>query len=448
MKSFIRSLPLCGTFLIATGMLAQAAAIVMPEDVFPELKQVLAQAAAQSPRMVASNLALLQADGDLQQARAGLYPSVGGFYSVQQARDKREDLPGQTLQADRTYYSFSLNQPLFHWGERRNNARIGEIRRQIADENYTLAYELLAQEVRTAYLVLALRKQQARHAAFSLTMAENALKVAEERMAKGEIAEGAVFPVRVGAEQARLSLETSEWDFLLAKQNLAVLTGMSEPVDANIPDGIPSLTSSHAAVQAELTRFLAQGEINTPSARNQRRNIQIADLTYRNQKTRLRPKLNFVAAITQDEQSYTLNIAQKYGLQSQYVGLQVNWQIFDGFATRGAIASTLAAKHQAEHAYKQLTETIARDAQRAAKNVELAQRQMTISDWLLSNSKGYLEFRQEEFSRGQIAETDVSAAQAAYNSALASANAARYTYLVRVSEFVHHISAGSVPPKR
>jgi outer membrane protein TolC len=95
-----------------------------------------------------------------------------------------------------------------------------------------------------------------------------------------------------------------------------------------------------------------------------------------------------------------------------------------------------------------LTETIARDAQRAAKNVELAQRQMTISDWLLSNSKGYLEFRQEEFSRGQIAETDVSAAQAAYNSALASANAARYTYLVRVSEFVHHISAGSVPPKR
>jgi outer membrane protein TolC len=446
MKIFIRLLPFCGGLLLTSVVVHSA--IVMPEDLFPELKQVLAQATAQSPRMVASNLALLQADGDLQQARSGLYPSVGGFYSVQQARDKREDLPGRTLEADRTYYSFSINQPLFHWGERRNNARIGEIRRQIADENYGAAYDLLTQEVRTAYLVLALRKQQARHAAFSLTMAENALKVAEQRMAKGEIAEGAIFPVRVGAEQARLALETTEWDLALAKQNFSVLTGLPEPTDASLPDGIPSLTQSYVEVQRELARFLAQDEPNTPSLRNQRRNVQIADLSYQNQKTRLRPKLNFVAAITQDEQSYTLNIAQKYGLQSQYVGLQVNWQIFDGFATRGAIASTLAAKHQAEHAYKQLTETIARDAQRAAKNVELAQRQMAISDWLLSNSKGYLEYRQEDFRRGQASETDVGAAQAAYNSALASANSARYTYLIRVAEFVNHISEGTVPPKR
>lgn len=446
MKFFTRILPICGGLLLAGA--AAHANIVMPEDVFPELKQVLAQATAQSPRMVASNLALLQADGDLKQARAGLYPSIGGNYSVQQARDKREDLPGQTLEADRTYYSFSLNQPLFHWGERRNTARIGEIRRQIADENYASAYDLLTQEVRTAYLVLALRKQQARHAAFSLTTAENALKVAEERLAKGEIAEGVIFPVRVAAEQARLALETVEWNFALAKQDFAVLTGLPEPVDASIPDGIPTLANSHAAVQDELARFLAQDEPNTPSLRNQRRNVQIADLTYKNQRTRLKPKLSFIAALTQDEQSYTLNIAQKYGLQSRYVGLQVSWQIFDGFATRGAIASTLAAKHQAEHAYKQLTESIARDAQRMTKNVELAQRQMAINDWLLDNSKGYLEYRQEDFRRGQASETDVGTAQAAYNSALASANSARYTYLVRVAEFVHHIREGAVVPRK
>lgn len=447
MKVFIRLLPVWGGLFFANLVAATDGAILMPEDVFPELKPLLAQATAQSPRMVASNLALLQADGDLQQARAGLYPTIGGYYSLQQARDKREDLPGQTLETDRTYYSFSINQPLFHWGERRNNARIGEIRRQIADENYGVAYDLLAQEVRTAYLVLALRKQQARHAAFSLKMAENTLKVAETRLAKGEIAEGAVFPARVGAEQARLAVETTEWDLALAKQNFAVLTGLPEPADASIPDGIPGLAARHEAVQRELARFLAQDEPNTPALRNQRRNVEIAELSYRNQKTRLRPKLSFVAAITQDEQSYTLNIAQKYGLQSRYVGLQVNWQLFDGFATRGAVASTLAAKRQAEHAYKQLTETIARDAQRAAKNVELAQRQMAINDWLLGNSQGFLEYRREEFRRGQVSETDVDTAQAAYNSALASANSARYTYLVRLSEFMQLISDGRVPPK-
>lgn len=446
MKIFIRLLPLCGGLLLNSAV-AQSS-ILMPEEVFPELKQVLAEATAQSPRMIASNLALVQADGNLQSAKAGLYPSIGGSYGVYQSRDKREDLPGQTVNTDRITYSLSLSQPLFHWGERRNTARIGEIQRQIADENYGAAYDLLSQEVRVAYLVMALRKQQARHAVFSLGMAENALKVAKQRVDKGEIAEGAIFPARVGAEQARLALETSEWDLALAKQNFSVLTGLPEPTDASLPDGIPSLTQSYAAVQRELARFLSQDEPNTPGLRNQRRNIQAADLTYKNQRTRLRPKLSFIAAITQDEQSYNLNIAQKYGLQSQYFGLQVSWQIFDGFATRGLITSTLAAKHQAEHTYKQLTETVAREAQRAAKNVELAQRQMGISDWLLANSKNYLEYRQEESRRGQASEADVGAAQAAYNTALASANTARYTYLLRMSEFVHQISEGSVPPKR
>lgn len=419
----------------------------MPEDVFPELKPLLAQATAQSPRMLANNLSLMQADGDLVQARSNLYPTIGGFYSVTQTRDKREDLPGQTLDTDRIYYSLSLNQPLFHWGERKNNAQIGKIRHEIAQENYASAYEMLSHEVRLAYMVMALRKQQMEHAVFSLRMAENALKVAETRLAKGEIAEGAVFPARVAAEQGRLTLETTQWQHALDKQNFAVLSGMSEPADSSIPNGIPVLQHCYDAVQRELARFLAQDEPNTPALRNQRRNIQIADLSYKNQRTRLRPKLSFIAAVTQDEQSYSLNIAQKYGLQSRYIGLQVNWQIFDGFATRGAIASTLAAKRQAEHAYKQLTETVARDAQRAAKNVELAQRQMAINDWLLGNSQGFLEYRREEFQRGQVSETDVDAAQAAYNSALASANSARYTYLVRLSEFVQLISDGRVPPK-
>jgi outer membrane protein TolC len=450
MKSYHRILLVCGTLASFPSLLPANDAPVMPEDVFPALRQVLAEVTAQSPRMVASNLALLQADGNLEQERAGLYPSIGGYYSVTQTKDKREDRPGETLDTDRVAYSLSLNQPLFHWGERRNNARMGEIRRQIADENYTSAYQLLAQEVRVAYLQLVLRKLQARHTAFNLVMAESALQVAEARLAKGEIAEGAVFPTRIATEQARLARESADWEFTLTKQNFAVLTGLPEPLDAGIPDEIPGLAQCYAAVQRELGRFLAQDEPNTASARIQRQNIEIAKLSYKNQRTRLKPKLSFIAAITQDEQSYSLNIAQKYGLQSRYVGLSVSWSIFDGFAARGGIASALAAQRQAEHAYKQLTGTIARDAQRSARSVDLAQRQMVISDRLLANALSFLEYRQSDFSRGQASEADVNGAQAAYNHAFNNANGARYSYLMRVAEFVNNISENPtpIPPRR
>jgi len=438
MKSLLRAFILFAPFALASLLSAADERPVLPEDVFPVLRQVMADAAKQSPRMVAANLAQLVADGELKQAKAGLYPTIGGFYTTMQTKDKREDIV-DTLDTEKTYYSFSLNQPIFHWGERRNNARIGEISRQIADENYQEAYRLLAQEIRTAYLVIVLRKVQLANAVYSKTLADQALALAEDRMEKGEISEGAVFQPRIGVEQANLSLETARWDFTVAKQNFATLTGQPELADAQIPTGIPAVPETLDSVDRELARFLAQDEPDTASARIQRRTIVINDLSYRNQRTRLRPKVSFVAGISQDEQSYTTNIAAKYGLQSQYVALQASWTIFDGFASRGGVASALARKRASEHEYKQLTDRLAQAAQRSAKAVALAQKQMNISDRLLENARQFLDFTKADFARGQASEAQVNAAQAGYNQQLSGASAARYTYLVHVTDFVSTI---------
>src|SRR5690606_29072454 len=131
----------------------------------------------------------------------------------------------------------------------------------------------------------------------------------------------------------------------------------------------------------------------------------------------LLPKLNFIVGMSQDEQSYTINNAQKYGVLSKYVGITVNWQIFDWFATRGAVRSALASKRQSEQSYRIAIDNLQRTVQNAARNIELASRQMAISDKLLDNSKVYLDFRQEDFKRGNASEADVNQAQASYYSA-------------------------------
>ncbi len=422
----------------------------MPEDVFPGLRQALEDASRQSPRMVSANLGQLMADADLTQAKAGLYPTIGGYYTASQTRDKREDI-ADTLDTDKTYYSFSLNQPIFHWGERRNNARMGAIRREIAAENYGEAYRLLAQEIRSNYLSMVTSKIQLTNATYSKQLADQAFNLAQERVKKGDISEGAVFQPRIGAEQAQLNLESTEWNFTVAKQNFAILTGLPELRDEQIPDRIPNVPNAAEAVSRMLSSFLAQAEPNTASARIQRKNILFDDLYYRNQRTRLRPKLSLVAGVTQDEQSYTTNLAAKYGLQSQYVGLQVSWSIFDGFATRGAVAGALARKRASEFDYKQLTEKLARDAQRSAHALSLGQKQMTINDRLLDNAAHFLDFVKTNFERGQAAEADVNSAQANYNSMLSAANSARSSYLLQVADFVSLIGqdpATATPPSK
>jgi outer membrane protein TolC len=412
----------------------------LPEDVFPALRPILEQAVQQSPQMVSRNLELLAADGDLTQAKAGMYPSLSGFYRYSQTSDQREDI-AERLKSDKTYYSITLTQPLFHWGEHVNNAKIGEIRREIADENYSEAYRLLANQIRASYLSLIMNKIGVTNAAYSLKLADEALASAEDRLEKKVISEGAIFQTRIAADQARLANETAVWTYALAKQSFSKLTGQPASSDYAIPSEIPALIESKDKVDALLAGFLSQEKPETAALRIARKNVMVSDLTYKNQRTQQRPKLSFVAGISQDEQSYTSNIAQKYGVESQYVGLQVSWNIFDGFATRGAVASALARKRMAEHSYKQLTETLAQDARKAAKAVDLAQRQLAISERLLNNAGNFLNYTRDELKRGQSSEAEINAAQAGYNGTKSSTNSSRYIYLMRVSEFVSLIAA-------
>jgi len=443
MKSSFRVLALCLTVAALCGHTHAQDKAILPEDVFPALKQALADAAQQSPRMVAANLSQLVADGELKQAKAGLYPSLGGFYSTNRSEDRREDIAG-TLESNKVYYNVSLNQPIFHWGERRNNARIGEIRRQIARESYGEAYRLLSQEIRNVYMTLVLYKLQLGSITFNKKIADQALMLAEAQVKKGDISEGAVFQPRMNAEQAELNLESLTWSYALLKQNFAVLTGMPELSEAQIPDRFPDLPGSADIVSRMLARFLAQDEPETAAVRIQRQTVQADDLSYRTQRTRLLPKLSFVAGMSQDEQSYTTNIAAKYGLQSRYVGLQVNWSIFDGFATRGAIASALARKRASEYEYKQVTERVAREAQRLARTVTLTQKQMRLNERLLENAGYFLDFTKGNFERGQASEADVNSAQANYNAMLNNANSTRSNYLLQVADFVSLIGEDTV----
>ena len=257
--------------------------ITTPEALFPQLDAILKHAVAQSPAMDTRATDLETAENDRVGSHAGLLPSVGGYFNYYEASDKRSDQP-ERLRVQKQYYNFSIQQPVFHWGERRNNDRIGAIRLQMAQRNYREGYRLLAQEVRASYLRLIGDKLRAKRAAQSNAYFAAQLKRGEEQLAKRAISEAQMFPIRLDAERAQITDEKTRFDYENNKAVFARLTGMPVLKDEEIPDDIPAIKPQDGAVRQLLADYLAQKDKPTPSADAARKTLAIARLGLANVK--------------------------------------------------------------------------------------------------------------------------------------------------------------------
>ncbi len=409
--------------------------IVTPEKLFPQLDVILKQTVAQSPRMVTRALDLEMAEQDRIASRAAILPSVAGSYRVVESRDDRSDLLEPTNVA-KQYYDFSLAQPVFHWGERRNAVRIGEIRNQMSKGQYREGYRQLANEVRTLYLTLVLDKIRSRRADYYRDYSVNQQKLAEDKLAKKVIAESQIFNIRLDAERAQITAEQIRFNFENDKTSFARLTGGPVPKDEEIPDAVPAIPAQAEVVQRLLAGYLSQKESPTAEAVLYRQNVSIDRLNLASQKTRLRPKFNLVVGASQDEQSYKVTSTQKYRVQSLYGGVSVYWTIFDGFATGASIRSYNAKLRQDEVAYRDLTERLAQQAQTQAQALTFSTRLAVVTDRLYEAAQSGLKTRQDDFKRGVISEEDLSLTQIATYDSQYNAMAARGDYFNQLGVFL------------
>lgn len=445
MKNRLRFLVMLAVSLFGSGSTLSAARVALPEDFFPELKVLLADATRQSPRMASRAIDLEIAEQDRIAARAGLLPSLTGSYTREEGRDRREDLPNlPRFDASKTYYNLTVSQPLYHWGERRNNARMGEIRQQIAEGNYREAYRSLAQEVRSQYLGLVSKKAYLARARYNLQYTKDLLALAEERLAKKVIAGPEIFGFRLNAERAEIEAERAEFDYNSAREVLGRLTGRAAPADATIPAEVPAVAPAGDTLEKMLAVFLVSADLPTTETVNMRQSLQIEELNLANARTRLKPKFTLSAGIKQDEQSFTINTSQRTGVNSIYIGASVYWTIFDGFSSQAAIRSSLLRKRQLENDYKMATERLMTSAQSQVRSLDFSGRYKGINERFLESARGTLTTRREEFARGVISKTDVGAAELAYLDAQITAYNSRIDYLLKSGDLLGTVAQDPV----
>lgn len=418
-----------------------ASQLQLPEQHFPQLHSILSTAVQQSPRMLSRALDLEIAENNRIYARSGLLPALSASASYYKSDDRNTTayISSSTVNSYRvtkTPYAATLTQPLFYWGEKRNNAVIGEIQEKIAQGNYREAYRVLAQQIRQGYLRLILQKTALKRAQFNANFTAANLKQQEVRWAQKLLSDGEITEIRVGAERAQIALEQSELDFQNAKNSFARLSGTPVLADDAIPDSIPQPAHNGAAFNQLLAGFLAQKDPPTLEAINMRNNLEVETLAYKNIKTRLRPKFSAVFGMSQDQQNNLYGTIDSYSLSSVYGGFSVSWSLFDGFATGALARSSLARRRQMENDYRVMTEQLAQDAQTQVKQADLTARYMGIAGRQLSGSEGSLKSVEEEFRRGAKSERDVSLARLTLLDAQLAAFGSRIDYFSRTGDFL------------
>lgn len=431
---------LAGKFL-AVGTAVEG--LVLPENVLPRLEPVLTAAVQQSPSMLNRALDLEIAENNRIQSRAGLLPSLGGYASYMKSRDTRADLAGR-LEVTKVAYNFSISQPIYHWGERRNLLKISEIQASITKGLYQEGYRALAQTLRYDYMRLIVLKLTVKRGEAYASFTRNQLAKEETRLAQKVISEVQIFPVRLAAEQAQINYERAQFDLEMAKLSFSRLSGLPPFADNDIPDSIPTLSYEAGTYDRLLAGFLAQKELPAVEAVTLRKQLESGGLGLANQKTRLRPKFNFVVGISQDEQSYTINVAQKYRVNSVFAGISANWTIFDGLAAQAAVRNDLARLRQMRTDYKVLTDRLAQQAQTNLRLIDFSARNMSITDRALLSGESNLKTKQEEFGRGVRSEEDVNLARITLYDAQINAGNGRSDFLNRVGEFLGTIMADPV----
>ncbi len=415
------------------------------EVVFPQVEPLLREALEQSPRMIARNLDLLQNQQAIQVFNARLLPRLDAGFQYNLQQDDREGLL-EPVSSQKLTYDVRLSQPLYHWGALRAGARVGTIQAEIAANNVAEAYRLLALEIRASFLNLVLLKTAVRNVAFESELAGKRLAIAETRLRTGQEAPSVVSLAKQTIEELELQSARSNHAFESAVRNFHRLVGSSSFDGAQVPEAIPPITRAADARTGPLRADYVEtrGFEKTNRFQNLVLELEKERLNERVLRTNLRPKVDAVAGLFQDELSYTLDVSRRDRISSTFVGVRVGWNVFDGFSTRGNLRMLLTRQRQLRQQLEELSGDLVNASADAARELEFAGRSLEFAERGLAGSEGMLAQARDNLAKGRVSQDEVDATRYRVNNSLYATFAARASYLNALASYLSQVNADPI----
>lgn len=345
----------------------------MPEDYLPQLKQILAQAMARNPDMIARDFERVMQEARLTMSKSQRLPGIGGNfdYGISESASTNNASKSRNTGAQ---YNFSLGQALFHWGAIKNDIEIAKLGVKGASRETARVYRDIAAALRKSYLALIVQKLRVQQARQSFELARTDLEIAEAKKADGTISAAAYEGEKLRVRELELVVSRVALDFENNRRNLARVAGIPEADlnEASIPTDIPRPDYDEplvAAVAAKTLRENARGSIER----------EIYDLkleeAVRRQKivaTRLLPKFGVGAGYSLRNNTYVNGpTVNQEAVNEQRIAISGEWRLFDGFATSGAKREAAAGRRALEHRKNAAIDELLQNVQHLERTLKL-----------------------------------------------------------------------------
>jgi outer membrane protein TolC len=427
----------------------------LPEDLMPGLRPLIESGMRQAPDMIARDINISIAEAQRLYAGYGpMLPSLSGnaqYGEYETAIANSAQNAGLTPGSQTTsktlgsFYEVDLAQPIFRWGSLRNQLQVQKISVLLSEKDYVLGYLAFANSVRRQYEGLVITKIGLRNSRINLRIRQKAADLANDQLKAGIIAKTTATATQIDLDSTQLAYDRDAQGYDYARHALARLVGLRDIADDSIPLGIPPARYSPASSAALVADLLQTGARDTIQVQLSRLQLAQSDLQYKIARVGLMPNLSAHATINQYNQSQVLNgSVTQTALTNQQYYVRVDWNIFDGFQTRGHKREALLRRRQAERNLDQTTDQILNDAQNSQRGVDIAWRQLQLGERQFDVAHDSYNQQQADFKLGYISQDAADQNEFTYDLALLNEAMARNGFLSSWCDFLSAVAADPV----
>jgi len=442
-------------FAISGPIRAQETGVTgtLPEDLMPGLRPLIESGMREAPDMIARDINISISEAQRLYAGYGpMLPSLSGNaqygeYETSIANSAQKSAPGSqtTSKTLGSFYEVDLYQPIFRWGSLRNQLQVQKISVLLSEKDFELGYMAFANSVRRQYEGLIVTKMGLRNSRMNLKIKQKAADLANDQLKAGIIAKTSATATQLDLDSTQLAYDRDAQGYDFARHALARQVGLRDIADDSIPLEIPPARYSSAVSAALVADLLQTGARDTIQVQQSRLQLAQSDLQYKIARVALRPNLSAHATINQYNQSQVLNgsVTQTALTNEQYY-VRVDWNIFDGFQTRGHKREALLRRRQAERNLDQTTDQILNDAQNSQRGVDIAWRQLQLGERQFDVALDSYHQQQADFKLGYISKDDADRDELFYNLALLNDDMSRNGFLSSWCDFLSAVAADPV----
>jgi outer membrane protein len=286
----------------------------------------------------------------------------------------------------------------------------------------------------TNYYDVVRQKQQLKAIQEQMSVSEERVKLAERKLQVGTGTKPELLQARVDYNAQRAQIFQQESAIQQLKQQLRALTGSQLPTEFEVADTIAIDTN------LDTKSLIENAENSNFGLMAARENINIANLSVRENRGNYFPTLNFNAAYNYNETENVRLInpfASVYSLQNGFnYGLTLNVPILRGFNNRRLTQQAKLSLQRQNILYQQQKTTVDVSLRNAAVNYDNAKKILTIEEETIGLAKENVFIALETFKRGVTTFIELRTAQQSLADAYNRLIAARFNAKVAETELL------------